>query len=276
MKKEIFIMCTSLLFSACSDSNNENIDSLPTAQVQEKSGSNGIMKEAVEIDIQIISVQDGRIIVSGTTNLPDTTSLLISLENKIIGFGAQDKSIVEDGSFSTSPLGKKTGLPVGNYTVEIMMPLPSIQSKAVQDIIGKQGQYLSGPLIEDSSWGGRIVVKTIEYVVGATQDIEINTSKHNQKIKSITNEVSVLLKLGQTMENIRGSKDLNKIRSCGEQMRENQKRVKSLQDRTENLSLKYIHLKVAATDVYSCVSCSSNAIEACSRAAESLQAQNKI
>jgi PBP1b-binding outer membrane lipoprotein LpoB len=276
MKKVVFIIYASLFLSSCSDNENEKIKNLTTSQVQSKSATIKTMKDAVKINSQIISVEDGRIIVRGTTNLPDTTSLLISLENKELGFGAQDKPIVLNGYFSTAPLGKKTGLPVGNYTVEIIMPLPSTQSKTVQEIIGKQGQHLSGPLVKDTSWGGRIVEKTIKHVIGSPQAIATLETNHKQLIDNVTKNISTLLKLGQAMESLRNTNDLSKLRLCGEQMRVNQTKATSLREASEKLPLKYIHLKVSVIESYSCVSCSKNAINACDRATESLKQQQGI
>ena len=274
MKNTIFtliVIFIGFITSSCSDTENEKVQATPTKQAEKVALPQKVMTEIVKINAEATVTEDKRIVIKGTTNLPNSTSLLISLSNENSGFGAQDKVNVSNNHFSTSPLGKTTGVPDGHYTIEILMPIPSTQPETVQAIIGNQGQHLIGPLVEDSKWGGRIVEKTITHSIGSLESIAQRESQHQDLVASIKQETAKLLALGQEMENIRNTEDLNKLRSCGNQMRENQSTAKQLRQKSEELPLKYISLKAATTDVYSCVSCSSSALEACERVKESLQ-----
>ncbi len=274
MKNTIFILIVifvGFITSSCSDTEDDKAQAAPDKQTEKVAPPLRVMTEIVEINSEVTVTEDKRIVVKGTTNLPNLTSLLISLNNEKSGFGAQDKINVSNNHFSTSPLGKITGLPDGHYTIEILMPLPSTQPEKVQAVIGKQGQHLTGPLVEDSEWGGNVVEKTIAYNIGSPESIAKNENQHYDLVASIKQETIKLLALGQEMENIRNTEDLNKLRSCGNQMRENQSVAKLLRQKSEELPLKYISLKAAIIDVYSCVSCSSSALEACERVKESLQ-----
>lgn len=274
MKNTIFtliVIFVGFITSSCSDAENEKTQAAQAKQIEKIALPPKVMTDIVEINAEVIVTEDKRIVVKGATNLPNSTSLLISLNNEKIGFGAQDKINVSNNHFSTSPLGKTTGLPDGHYTIEILMPIPSTQPETVQAIIGKQGEHLIGSLVEDSEWGGRIVEKTIAYSIGFPESIAESEHKHLDLVDSIKQETTKLLALGQDMESIRNTEDLNKLRSCGNQMRENQSAAKHLRQRSEELPLKYISLKAATIDVYSCVSCSSSALEACERVKESLR-----
>lgn len=123
-----------------------------------------VMTEEVEINAQVLTTEDKRIVVNGTTNLPDSTSLLITLDNEGLGFSAEEIVNVLNGRFYTSPLGKATGLPDGNYVIQIVMPLPLMQPETVQSVIGQQGQYLTGSLVENFSEFG-LVGRTVEKIL---------------------------------------------------------------------------------------------------------------
>lgn len=92
--------------------------------------------------------------VVGVTNLPDDTKLLIGLRRKEANYFAQAHVVVGGGQFKSekfTALGKP--LPPGNYSLEITMPLASVQPSTVQDIIGKGGERLTGKLVERSPLG---------------------------------------------------------------------------------------------------------------------------
>lgn len=216
-------MLIGFITSSCSDNENEKTQA-PTKQIEKIVASRKVMTEIVKINVETIATEDKRIVVNGTTNLPNSTSLLVTLNNEGLGFSAQDKVNVPNGHFSSSPLGKTTGLPDGNYAIEILMPLPSTQPETVQAIFGQQGQHLTGPLVDDSEWGGRIVEKSISYSIGSSESISQVENKHQDLIARIRKETTKLLTLGQEMENIRNTKNLNKLRLCGDQMRK--KKVK--------------------------------------------------
>jgi len=232
--------------------------------VKKMSGEARLSAEATKTD-------DGRVLVIGKTNLPDKTELLISLSNETIGFTAQDKTMVNNGRFSGGPLGPKSGLTEGNYVVEVMMPVPSVQPERVQSIVGNEGQYLTGPLVKDASWGGRTVVHSFLYKVGSRESIQQAQSEHTRLVSDVRSTIEQLLKNGRAMARYRDTDDLSALKTCGEMMRENQEKAKKIRTKAETLPMKYFYLKVASIDVHSCVSCSGTAIEACERVAEALQ-----
>lgn len=264
--KKIFVVTLALslgvFISACSDGGGaeKSNSQAQVSSVKSMSGEARLKAEANKND-------DGRVLVAGETNLPDGTELRISLSNESFGLTAQDTAIVSNGKFSAVPLGPKSGLAAAIYVVEVMM-FSSAQPESVQTIVGNEGQYLTGPLVMDSSWGGKTVEYSFSYTVGSEESIQQAQSEHAQMVSDVRSRIEQLLKNGRAMERYRNTDDL---RPCMEMMRENQPKAKSVRSRAfEALPPKYYNLRVASIYVYSCVSCSGTALEDCERVTESL------
>ena len=159
MKKVILIIAllpSFLFISACSDDQNDTKESLIEPS---------IMNSPVEIDAFVSMTKDARIQVNGTSNLPDKTALLITVTNDKLSYRAQDKATILNGKFSAGPFGKNGPLEFGDYSIEVVMPVSSVQPKEVQEIIGDSGQYLKGNGVVDSLFAGNVVEKTFNYTV---------------------------------------------------------------------------------------------------------------
>ncbi|RXG84226.1 hypothetical protein [Bradyrhizobium zhanjiangense] len=122
------------------------------------------------LEAVIIAQTDGGAFpaIVGVTNLPDDTKLMIGLRRKEASYFAEAKVVVGGGQFKSerfTALGRP--LPPGNYKLEITMPLASTQTSAVQDIIGKDGERLTGKLVERSPLG--IILNSVTAIkVGGT------------------------------------------------------------------------------------------------------------
>lgn len=260
------IFSLGLIVSACSEAGSNEEKSNDHVQAN----SVNKMSDKVNLSADASNTDDGRVLVTGKTNLPDNTELLISLSNESIGFTAQDNSIVNKGAFSAGPLGQKAGLSAGNYMVTVMMPVSGVQPDNVQSIVGNEGQYLTGPLVKDSIWGGKIVEYSFPYAIGSKESIKEVQSKHAKLVLDVTSRIEKLLEHGYTMEHYRNTDDLSAAKICVEKMRKNQAEAIEIRSKAEKLPMKYFDLKVASIDVYSCVSCSKTANDACEHVAESL------
>jgi hypothetical protein len=124
-----------------------------------------IMNVPVEMDALMSMSEDDRIQVSGTSNLPNNTALLVSVTNKALKYLAQDKATILNGKFSAGPFGSNGSLKLGDYTIKVTMPVSFVQPKEVQKIIGDSGQHLNGNGVVDSSFAGNVVEKTFYYTV---------------------------------------------------------------------------------------------------------------
>lgn len=261
-----FALSLNITVSACTD-----VDS-NTEQNNKKVQTSSIkpMSEKATLSAAANKTDDGRAVVSGETNLPDDTELLISLSSDTTGFRAQDKSIVSNQKFSAGPFGPESGLSAGNYIVDVIMPIASVQPENVQSIVGNNGQHLTGPLVKDSSWGGKTVEYSFPYTFGSNASIQQAESDQVQLVSDVRSSIEQLLYNGREMEQYRNTNDLAALKICGERMRKYQEKAKTTRTKADTLPMKYMELKVASVDIYSCVSCSNSAIQSCGRVAESL------
>ena len=120
----------------------------------------------VSITIQYSQEADGRVVVRGNTNLPATTHLMISLDPKTPGknrMGAEC-AVLADGTFVSPAFGPNSGVPEGQYTIDIVVPFARFQPAAVRALIGEKGQNLNGPLVEDDPVFGHVVHATLDIV----------------------------------------------------------------------------------------------------------------
>ncbi len=111
----------------------------------------------VSVEVSFVKTSDGKVKVSGKTNLPDEMELMISLRNKTSGFFAEDKVSVLNGKFESAGFSNRgISLPAGNYEVSISSPLPDLEPASVTSVIGKNGENLTGEFIK-SSMGSNMV-----------------------------------------------------------------------------------------------------------------------
>lgn len=107
-------------------------------------------------------------ILVGMTNLPEGTKLLITISRSESGYRAQDNPVVlKDGTFKTVRFSNRGNpLTSGEHIVEVLMPLPSVQPRNVQAIIGRSGENLSGDLVNKDSIGVTVEYHTSFTVAG--------------------------------------------------------------------------------------------------------------
>jgi len=153
----ISVMLLGLFLGACSGEND--------SQMTGGSVLSQPMSEPATISAEVSSNQGKRVVIQGTSNLPDKTQLFVSLKNEIISFRAEKKVMVLNGQFYASLVAPKDGLTPGDYRLDVVLPVAAGQPESVQKVIGNQGQHLTGSLTKDISWGGRILEATFPYTV---------------------------------------------------------------------------------------------------------------
>ncbi|RST58595.1 hypothetical protein D5F11_016300 [Siminovitchia terrae] len=158
MKKLCFSLAAILLLTAgCS---SEEVAEPKDEQLKEevkkepeKKGKNTIN---VEIDVEPVVEEDGKVHFIGKTNLPDYAELMFTLKG-LDGYTAQSKETVLDGVIETGSFSNKgEGLPGKRYQLSI--ELSSTQDDKFVDVVGKEYENLTGDLIIESVLG-----KTMEY-----------------------------------------------------------------------------------------------------------------
>ena len=131
----------------------------------------------IEADFEVSTNPEGTFVI--TTNLPSETELSLTLKGK--GYLAQGKAIVNDGVAISEKFTDKGKQLVGDFVLEVLMPIPSVQSDYVKHFIGERGEYLSGPYLKPALTS---VVVSKEFNVSLTQDME------NENISSDTQSSS--------------------------------------------------------------------------------------
>lgn len=120
---------------------------------------------AIKVEVKLRS--DRRLMVDGTTNLPDTTRLQVQVQREASGVRWQERTEVTGGHFVTGPFGSGSGLPDGGYSITVNLPPMSVQPSAVRDRLGEEGVHLSGPLVSVSRHGlGKVASITQRFLVG--------------------------------------------------------------------------------------------------------------
>lgn len=124
--------------------------------------------EPVAIEISASLRSDRRLMVEGTTNLPDATRLQLLVEREVSGVRWQARTEVTDGRFAAGPFGPGSGLPDGGYRITVNMPAVSVQPSEVRARLGEEGEHLSGPLVAASPHGlGQVVRTSQRFLVGS-------------------------------------------------------------------------------------------------------------
>lgn len=100
-----------------------------------------------------------RPVVTGKTNLPDGTELMVQISRAHSKYSAGTKVKVTSGGFRSEQFSQHgDDLNPGSYKVEISMPGAQLQNDAVRAVIGKTGEKLSGPMVRKGIAG-----KVVEY-----------------------------------------------------------------------------------------------------------------
>ncbi len=119
------------------------------------------------------------------TNLPDETVLMLSLRrgnyNTDDHFTAQTKVTISNGKALSDAFSNKGKSLSGEYDLTISMSIPTLQSDAVREIIGQNGEYMIGSIVEDSNIGNNKVVSAL-FTFSADDGTITSTTEYNNTI----------------------------------------------------------------------------------------------
>ena len=235
-------------------------------------------REGVVLNITVEGDPGRKPRISGETNLPEGTELSIGIEGKTSNFSGGDKAIVSGGRFRSVPFGPDGGLKPGQYVASVLTPIPQVQPAQVREAMGANGENLRGPLVKRGGIGPTVEVEQA-FQLDESGTVKSGTNKaqvaaSTGEVREVFHTLRTLEQQGRGMESLRRGypNDLEKVRQCGDLMRERQPQAKGLRERAEALPQPFsIHLASAATELVLCVSCSRSALENCDRARSSLE-----
>ena len=140
----LVIVCVMSVLVSCNDGKDSTPDYLLPPSI-------------IQVSITAIANADHSFTVS--TNLTDGTSLMLTLFSADNSYRAQDNVYVYGGKATSSVFSNKGKSLSGEYTLEVLMPVATQQSKDVQKIIGSDCEYLSGDLVTTFSVLGKKIVE---------------------------------------------------------------------------------------------------------------------
>ena len=111
----------------------------------------------VEIEVKPMVHDDGSVSFEIVTNLPDNTSLMLTLQRVGENSGPQTTVTVQNGSATSEKMSDEQQPIIWNRTLVVSMSLPSLQDESVLAIIGNDGEALIGPLVEATEHGSNVV-----------------------------------------------------------------------------------------------------------------------
>ena len=118
-------------------------------------------RNIIDVELNVapnVNSEDGTVLFGITTNLPEDTELLVTLTDDN-DYTAQDTAVIlKDGTGYTAEFSDHGEGLKGKYHVAVTMSLPSLQADTVQEIIGKNGEYIGGKYVFKSDLNGSNVV----------------------------------------------------------------------------------------------------------------------
>lgn len=119
--------------------------------------------------------------IVGVTNLPDGTSLVVTLARKQRSYSAQEKVRVSGSSFTAGPFSQRGAeLNPGEYQIRIGSPLTALQPANVQLAFGERGSRLRGPYTGPSPVGGTVVRFFTNVEIGNGENPILDAAEQSQ------------------------------------------------------------------------------------------------
>jgi hypothetical protein len=233
----------------------------------------------VAFELRVTGTADGIPTVTGRTNLPDDTKLMVTIERGDGMSAAQSNAEVANGCFVAGPFRSARPLSPGRYKVNVTMPFASVQPANVRSQIGVKGSKLRGPLVKVGDIvRSRVVEFSDSFFVGASEASASVADGHRQQAASeIRAELARMIREGRGMESLRTQCDndaLSACSRCGEAMRRLQSRARELEQRADQLDERL--LTGAARQMKMCGNCTQYALQHCRLAAEALSDWDRI
>lgn len=122
----------------------------PTELVDTVSDDSATEKIDVTLAVEPnINTDDGTVLFGVKTNLPENTKFLVTVFND--DYTGQDSVVIlSNGVGFTSEFSDSGHGLIGTYHVRVTMSLPSLQDDSVKDIIGENGENLTGRYVTQS------------------------------------------------------------------------------------------------------------------------------
>jgi len=117
----------------------------------------------VEVEVEAHPHNDGTVTFVVRTNLPENTSLMLTLRGDD-GSSRQGSVTIDGRGFAVSSIFGARDNPIhGSHTLTVSMSMARLQDETVSNIIGGQGEALIGGLVQISQFDERTVRAVFEF-----------------------------------------------------------------------------------------------------------------
>lgn len=176
---------------------------------EDRAGSGAIRKPLdgdVRIDISVTQDERRRVRIHGATNLPPGTDLMLSIAERLRGgfFGQSRCSVLDDRSFQSEPFGPAGGLDDGVYVASVTMPFTYLQPDHVQQVIGENGENLSGPLVQVGISGATVSADR-EFTVGGADASQRQKERANARVRQYRVWLNKVVAINSRVQTARSS-----------------------------------------------------------------------
>ena len=197
------------------EAESANTETTSDETVAESSAAEVVAPTEFEVTMNVAGHKDGnKVIFDIDTNLPDETVLMLTLSkgdyNTDDYSTAQTKVTIADGRATSEGFSNKGEPLSGEYDLSVSMSLPKLQSDAVRAVIGENGEYITGSLVEASSIGSSNVVSAMfsvstdgDVVVTPTDDYTHTIFREESEDEEVTEEATS----DQTADNSQANKE---------------------------------------------------------------------
>ncbi|MEM6331194.1 MAG: SHD1 domain-containing protein [Planctomycetota bacterium] len=187
-------------------------ENTPTNQPSTQINSAPVFDGDVSLTLNVTEVAGKRVRLNGTTSLPSGTKLMLSVQEKMEnGFMGQSScSVSTDGAFESETFGPRGGLKDGRYVAQVTMPIAAVQPAAVKEVIGSNGEKLTGPLVENGSFGVTVSEQK-EFTIGVMPD----AAQAERKQKTEADIVALKRQLCIYLEQLLDFKDEPRFKTFG-------------------------------------------------------------
>lgn len=121
------------------------------------------------INVTVVQTDENLALINGQTNLPDETIIMVWVRGTENEFSGQDRVSVTNGNFTAGPFGPSSGLYNGRYSVQTKMPYPKVQPLSVQEVIGQNGERLTGAQVVSDESGKLVITEKMFEIIIPTE-----------------------------------------------------------------------------------------------------------
>lgn len=156
---KIILTILIILFVAIvsSNSNNKTIKQTQKEEPASNTEQTRQTKESFFSDITIkdVNISNNEILILGSTDLPDSSSLIVDFDvwgrsGSDLYIGVSEKTIVSNGEFKiTLIIPQREEFEKGPYEISVLFT-PRGQSSKIIKLVGKDGENLTGELVDES------------------------------------------------------------------------------------------------------------------------------